>query len=813
MEDKTLTYYWFVIDDDKWLLANVQKELQALGETNIYALKPSERTKIEASAWRNELSFRPALPAEDEGIVYPDYDYQVTYEQENTTLYDILNGISSSNPTNPYFIFLIDILFTRKSFCGFDVFKFIRCTLDPRRYVVRFLSHLTRYMVSDFLQKEFAGLHLGQERAETDEKRRKPVTGNKLDEEFFSKAPYRTDGKAILSQHRVDDLKSRFPRQVSSWDCFYSYVIYPEGVDFPLEEITNTAGSRTPYLDKHDGIEKLITKKRFFIHRLKYYYGLKTKNPIYGIQNFDDKKNYLKLASELESKVKRPASLTYDYPLYCDELRKWRSWEPKETDEIADVLYLSDDPERDAKIEITLEGKPLKKKCLNTSTEENTLLEEVSKVRPRYLLIDVPENNFSIIYTICRITRRISWFEVHGFSVIFVANDVDHHTLSGLTGIAPQLLIAKSAQMKIEEEMSPIYWHLIEMAYFESGSFITHELSHLSSCPPEERKDWLEEIHQLAEVHDAIAQTRYTPKIEALQAGLAHRKGKNDRNWYMKENGEVQQVQIGNYLLSMKKYKITLEIICPDNDPEKEAITDSLQKEMEGFAEREDSKFTIVTEDTEADGRIVLFICHKFKDLDTINTRISDKKKESKKPVAFSILYEYGKDILKHDEKIDPNKNLKENIREKIGSRHWLFSYEKRSEGGYVLELDNCYFIFQEFEQHNFLPNRTISGWLKDKRVDSVDSTLTPQDSLQCIWSGPYLEECYNLRFLQDRLLLLQALSTQGRKYPLELYRLYRIKFSKGYLVRKSLFKHELEKIDKNILDIKFKDPVEKTAF
>lgn len=813
MEDKTLTYYWFVIDDDKWLLANVQKELQTLGETNIYALEPSGRTKIEASVWENELSFRQALPAEDEEIVYPDYDYQVTYGQKNSTLYDILKSISTSAPTNPCFIFLIDILFARKSFCGPDLFNFIRHTLDPRRYVVRFLSHLTRYMVSDFLQKEFAGLHLGQERAKTDEKRIKPVTGDKLDEEFFSKAPYRTDGKAILSQHRVDDLKSRFPRQISGWDCFYSYVIYPEGVDFSIEEITNTAGRRTLYLDEHDGIEKLISKKRFFLHRLKYYYGLKTKNPIYGAKNFDVNKNYLKLASELESKVKRPASLTYYYPLYRHELRKWRSWEPKEDDEIVDVLYLSDNSERDAEIEITLEGTPLKKKCLNTSTDENTLLEEISKARPRYLLIDVPENDFSIIYTICRITRRISWFEVHGFSVIFVANDVNNHTLSGLTGIAPQLLIAKSVQMKIEEEMSPIYWHLIEMAYFESGSFITHELSHLSSCPPEERKDRLEEIHQLAKAHDAITQTRYTPKIEALQAGLAYREGENDRNWYIKKNGEIQQVQIGHYLLSEKKYKVTLEIICPDNDPRKKAITGSIQKEMEGFAGREDSKFTIVTEDTEADGRIVLFICHTFQRLAEINREISTKKKESIKPMAFSILYEYGEDILKYDKKIDPSKNLKENIREKIGSRHWLFSYEKRPEGGYVLELDNCYFIFQEFEQHNFLPNRTIAGWLKNKRVDSVDSALTPRDSLQCIWNGPYLEECYNLRFLQDRLLLLQALSTQEKKYPWELYKLYRIKFSKGYLVRKSLFKHELEKIGKNILDIKFKEPVRKAAF
>ena len=245
---ENIIYAWIIIDDQKFILEKIASELSKAEEKHIYCLKPLRRKKIET--WTNQLSFKPPLLPDDEEIVMPDYDYEVEqvqlkaqnmpdydYEVEQVqpeapTLTEILEKVyndSKVEQKQPCFIFLIDILFERTDFCGCDLYKYVRTTLNPKWYVVKFLSHLSRKMVSEFLHEEFSDLQLGLEKSVSKveeqqtplKQRRKPFVSDKMDDGFFSKAPYRTEGLTILNKHRIKHLKDLFPRSCSLKDFLF----------------------------------------------------------------------------------------------------------------------------------------------------------------------------------------------------------------------------------------------------------------------------------------------------------------------------------------------------------------------------------------------------------------------------------------------------------------------------------------------------------------------------------------------------------------------------------------------------------------
>ena len=866
-ENKKKVYYWIVIDDDKTVLRNIDTELRNEGEKNIFSLKPSGRKKIE-SPWTNKLNFKIPLPKGDEAnplpkgdkaVVLPDYDYEVisyTFKSDNTkrketTLYELLKEVSDeAQGEQPYFIFLIDLLFEKYNFCGFDLFKFVRCTIDPKRYVVKFLSHLPRKMVSEFLRAEFPALKLGQEASKPTGKR---FVGDVADDGFFSKAPYRTTGMAILSKHRIEYLKAIFPRSVTFNEAFALYVIYPyePNLDLYLNMVIKTCSLSNMFYELDENKRKINRKKVFFENRLRILrnaslnkskdsnteisrkdlyreevpkysrfpkYNLKsTKNPKQNIIFLDENGNWSTECS----------SLREPFPLYRHELKRWYSWTNQEDKyKLVDAFYIyNTQPQPD--VTVKCNGYKLYVEMIPTPITEDDLLKKVELHRPRYILIELSENdNFDIIYLVCRITERISYFEIHGFAVIFVAGDVESNKLSGIREIAPNILIAKNAKNDtIEfEEMSPIYWHLIEKSYFQGGTFIEHELSHLSSCPLGDREEKLKKIIRLAEAHDALAHTHYTPKIEALLAGEGGKIDKEDDKWYIMENNTSKEIDINAYLYE-KKYKVSLEIICPTpNDTEEEGVKKSLEAKIKDVAERPDSQFALVDDsETGKDGSIILFVCNSMEELTTINADVKHKKAEEKskgKAVVFYVLHRYGKDFLssmkpkdendKNDENDKRDKGDKrdgsvQNLRDNIGSDHWLLTYEESSKDGeisYNMELDSCYFIFQgllkkieeakieEAEKIKEIPNITIANWLKTRDVDINKSELKENDSLLCQWVGEHLRECDNTNFLKDRLYLLSK-SKDSLAENKKQYKCYQFKCSKGKIIYNDLFPHE----------------------
>ena len=850
-ENKEKVYYWIVIDDDKTVLRNIDTELRNEGEKNIFSLKPSGRKKIE-SPWTNKLSFKIPLPAGDEAIVLPDYDYKVipynftsndgsSIEEKETTLYELLKEVSDETQgKQPYFIFLIDLLFERHSFCGFegynfcgfDLFKFVRCTIDPKRYVVKFLSHLSRKMVSEFLRAEFPDLKLGQEASKPTGKR---FVGDVADDGFFSKAPYRITGMAILSKYRIEYLKAIFPRSVTENEAFALYVIYQEPLNLEILENLETFYERK-------GIQKKYKKKAFFDNRLtilrnassnqsKDSYLEASRDGFYDTPKYSKftKSQRIQFFDKYRKWSSKCSSLREPFPLYRHELERWYSWTNPEY-KLVDAFYIGSTPLQEGAVkcngdalhvemiptpitEDDLQNKDDLLKKEDLQKKEDDLLKKVELHRPRYILIELPEDdNIDIVYLVCRITERISYFEIHGFAVIFVAGDVENNKLSGIREIAPNILIAKDKNDTIEfEEMSPIYWHLIEKSYFQGGTFIEHELSHLSSCPLGDREEKLKKIIRLAEAHDALAHTHYTPKIEALLAGEGGKIDKEDDKWYIMENSTSKEIDINAYLYE-KKYKVSLEIICPiPNDTEEKGVKDSLIAIIKDVAERPDSQFALVDDDeTGKDGSIILFVCTRRNELDTINKPIKEIKWEYKlkgKAVVFYVLHRYGKDFLSSKNSKDERDGSVQNLRDNIGSDHWLLTYEVSEDEhrSYSMELDSCYFIFQgllgkieaasiPISKIETAPNATIARWLRDKKVD-VDVRQLEQpredDRLQCHRLDKFLQEDDNIHFLQDRLLLLYRLTLLKEKKEKGEYKRYQFKYSGEKIVYDALFPHE----------------------
>ena len=846
-ENKEKVYYWIVIDDDKTVLRNIDTELRNEGEKNIFCLEPTGREKIE-SPWTNKLRFKIPLPAGDEAIVLPDYDYKVipytfksdNTEEEETTLYKLLKEVSDkAQGEQPYFIFLIDLLFEGYNFCGFDLFKFVRCTIDPKRYVVKFLSHLSRKMVSEFLRAEFPDLKLGQEASKPTGKR---FVGDVADDGFFSKAPYRITGMAILSKHRIEYLKAIFPRSVTENEAFALYVIYQEPLNLEILENLETFYERK-------GIQKKYKKKAFFDNRLTILrnasfnksqdsYLEASRDGFYDTPKYSKftKSQRIQFFDKYGKWSSKCSSLREPFPLYRHELKRWYSWTNPEY-KLVDAFYIGSTPLQEGAVKCNgdalhvemiptpiTEDDLLKKEDLQK--KEDDLLKKVELHRPRYILIELPEDdNIDIIYLVCRITERISYFEIHGFAVIFVAGDVENNKLSGIREIAPNILIAKKNDTIEFEEMSPIYWHLIEKSYFQGGTFIEHELSHLSSYPLGNREEKLKKIIRLAEAHDALAHTHYTPKIEALLAGEGGKIDKEDDKWYIMENNTSKEIDINAYLYE-KKYKVSLKITIP-NDTEEKGVKDSLEAIIKDVAERPDSQFALVDDDdTGKDGSIILFVCNSMEELTTINADVKHKKAEEKskgKAVVFYVLHRYGKDFLssmkpkdendKNDENDENDKRDKgdkrdgsvQNLRDNIGSDHWLLTYEESSKDGeisYNMELDSCYFIFQgllkkieeakieEAEKIKEIPNITIANWFKTRDVDINKSELKENDSLLCQWDGKHLREFDNTNFLKDRLHLLSK-SKDLLAENKEQYKRYQFKCSKGKIIYKDLFPHE----------------------
>ena len=151
--------HWIIIDDNESVLKNIFVELTDSGIKGdfIHCFTPSKQVKFNCKPQDNNK-----LWLEFDGDTY-DWDYEINPSLK--TLFELIKDIENkSNVENLYFVFILDILYQDDcNFCGFDLYRAIRWHINPEHYIVRFLSHLSRSLIEEFIDNEYPNLKLGRE--------------------------------------------------------------------------------------------------------------------------------------------------------------------------------------------------------------------------------------------------------------------------------------------------------------------------------------------------------------------------------------------------------------------------------------------------------------------------------------------------------------------------------------------------------------------------------------------------------------------------------------------------------------------------
>ena len=166
------TLKWIIIDDRTSDLEKLAEELRALDvkPENIHGFKLESQANFDAPEKKNKKKIKELLdltngskPAFDYlGITYAfdneewkKFESEVSLRFYREVLYPIISN--KSDDTDISFIFLIDLDFRNKSYCGIDVLALLRKTLNPFCYQVRFITNVSRHSVKRFIDAEFGG--------------------------------------------------------------------------------------------------------------------------------------------------------------------------------------------------------------------------------------------------------------------------------------------------------------------------------------------------------------------------------------------------------------------------------------------------------------------------------------------------------------------------------------------------------------------------------------------------------------------------------------------------------------------------------
>lgn len=167
-EIKLETLKWIIIDDRTSDLEKLANELLGLEvkTENIRGFKLESQCKFDPpveNAKNNicellDLTKGPKPTLDYSGNIYGLDNKEWKKFESNVSFYwGVLYPIISSKQEEINFIFLIDLDFRNKSFCGFDVLTLLRKTLNPYYYQVRFITNVTRKSVKKFIDAEFGG--------------------------------------------------------------------------------------------------------------------------------------------------------------------------------------------------------------------------------------------------------------------------------------------------------------------------------------------------------------------------------------------------------------------------------------------------------------------------------------------------------------------------------------------------------------------------------------------------------------------------------------------------------------------------------
>lgn len=168
-EVESVTLKWIIIDDKTSDLKKMAKELRDLKveSNNILGFKVESQGKFKVPAidvngksiLLNFAKFSETPTFDYSGSTYSfDENNELKCEDEDNpkSLYkNVLYQMDEGGNKAINFIFLIDLDFGNKSFCGFDILTLLRKTLKPTNYQVRFITNVPRKSIKKFIDEEY----------------------------------------------------------------------------------------------------------------------------------------------------------------------------------------------------------------------------------------------------------------------------------------------------------------------------------------------------------------------------------------------------------------------------------------------------------------------------------------------------------------------------------------------------------------------------------------------------------------------------------------------------------------------------------
>lgn len=614
--------HWIIIDDNVSVLKNIFVELTNSGINGdfIHCFIPGEQVKFDYKQGNKELWL------EFDGDTY-DWDYQINpclIKGWGKTLFELIKDIENkSNVENLYFVFILDILYQEDcNFCGFDLYRAIRWHVNPEHYIVRFLSHLSRSLIEEFIDNEYPDLKLGREVKKGISKNEKPKKETRLkannyyriDLGFYSKAVYRKDiSKSstvddikinIINQDIIDNIKETFPRDISYNDIFWLYNnIYPVSL---VEDINSHNGDKGININ-FVKYKEVIPRNRLFAYRwlfLKLYYEELQKkniesNIINGIGMFN-KRNmpfYFRIiGTDIDNKITNGLHFKYkkkkkeknnyslnltESPLYRQEVSRWYELDNQSDSdtEVINVLFIG------GELDVNLAGLQATHSSIQNE-DIKELLTIVGKRRPQYIIVNqADDNKNTVLKTIKEVILSIPNFEIHGFGVYFIANYWQDK------GIPKSCLlnIKDGNKICIKSPISPVFCKLIFMLTVEYPlDTIIHELFNKNNYTV---KEWEKAKQRAVNLLSLKKDNKYQSISDIISSSVYDGKYK----WTVGKD-ECNYLKFLEKLGISSKQEENVEhihwILITDNDKLKDTIQKELKKLAANFAISNNLQYT-----------------------------------------------------------------------------------------------------------------------------------------------------------------------------------------------------------------------------
>ena len=746
--------HWIIIDDNESVLKNISVELTDSGINGdfIHCFIPDGQVGFD-----RDLQGNKELWLKFDGDTY-DWDYKIkSHIEREKTLFELIKDIENkSNVENLYFVFILDILYQEDcNFCGFDLYRAIRWHVNPEHYIVRFLSHLSRSLIEEFIENEYQNLKLGREVKKGISKEGTRLKANnyyRIDLGFYSKAGYRKDISRssnvddikinIINHDIIDNIKETFPRDISYNDIFWLYNnIYPvlkvcEDKEEDISYVVND-GKKLIDISSVKYNNKNITRESIFKSRwkfLKLCYNImpEDKRPdiIKEIGLFNQTNNSFKFNITGEDTDKKMLSkrlhfecewmgkeYTLKSPLYRQEVLRLYNLLNDPEKKVIDILFIGD------KVDVKLANSIVNDELVDNVNDIKDLQTIVGKTRPKYIIVNqADDNNNTILKTIKEVILSIPNFEIHGFGVYFIANYWQEK------GIPQSCLlnIKDGNKICIVSPISPVFSKLLFLSYIENPlDTLRHDLLNKENLNNGEWWDnfkiWMANLLDL--------KSMYSKKDEFKKRAEIIRKSeynKEHKKWLI----ENKEFDIKDFLkelnLEFEQEKIHW-ILITDNDN----FEGIIKKELERMAAN--SAISNNLEYTDKD-----FTCWMFSDIDKIG-EIKEKLDELKQihNSQFVFMFDSKVPILQYKKGGDKEflqtaiQYIAERMKRESITFRILFTYNSQSEREEFFS-ERKYLQIEEYkaiDELNNIENRLVKR-IKEEQKDLLKGITEEQKIL-----------------------------------------------------------------------------------